>query len=286
MPNPTFVSRINQIDAVQLDHEIYKVLRSQLDEITKYFAPGKIVEWKPEIDALVKCLIWNYSLNANSTTFGQQLLSLSYDELGRKSSILWLLALVLPTYLRQRLVDENFISSRLPPAYRTSAIKDYAERIDNFLHLLKFLWMLRFLGSGNQPRIIETFLGIYNRSSNRNKPRSIGYSYMTRELLWHGLIELFTISIPMIDFRRIQKYWRNIWSSKRKEKSIVLSCKLSENSVCAYCDQVPIFPKWAGCAHVFCYYCLEGLFIASDPYKCPICEETLYHSEMKTHLNI
>ncbi|CAB0032583.1 unnamed protein product [Trichogramma brassicae] len=74
-----FMSKAKEIviDAVQLDHEIYKVLRTQLDEITKYFAPGKIVEWKPEIDALVKYLIWNYSLNANSTTFGQQLLSLS-----------------------------------------------------------------------------------------------------------------------------------------------------------------------------------------------------------------
>lgn len=286
MAESTFVSRVNQVDAVQLDDEIYKVLRSQTDEITKYFAPGKIVKWRPEVDVLVKYLIWNYSLKTNSSSFGQRLLNLSYKNLDRRKAVLLFLFLSIPDYLRERLVNENFILERLPSSYQRSKYKGYIEQVDNFFHLLNFIWTFFFLHLGNQPRYAEKLLGIYNQSSTMNKPRSIGYSYMTRELLWHGLIELFTISLPMIDFRRIQKMWNSLWLPKKKEKSIVVNCKLEANAICSYCSQPPILPRWAGCPHVFCYYCLEALFTIMDPYKCPICDDELFSTDMKTYLNV
>lgn len=284
MSESTFVSRINQIDAVQLDDEIYKVLRTQIDEITKFFAPGKVVKWKPEIDVLVKYFIWNFSLKTNSSTFGQRLLNLSYRNLDRRKAVILFALMAVPEYLRERLINENFILSRLPGLtnYERSKYKGYIEQVDNFFHLLNLIWTFFFLHLGNQPRFVEKLLGIYNQSSTMNKPRSIGYSYMTRELLWHGLIELFTISLPMIDFRRIQKYWNGLWIPIKKDKKIVISYKLHEGSLCGYCNQPPIIPRWAGCPHVYCYYCLEALFTMMDPYRCSVCNEELYSSDMKS----
>lgn len=282
MSDSSFVSRINQVDAVQLDDEIYKVLRSQTDEIAKYFSPGKVAKWRPEIDVLIKYFIWNYSLKTDSSTFGQRLLNLSYKNLDKRKSFLLLLFLTVPDYLRERFVNENSILSRLPSSYQRSKYRGYIEQVDNFFHLLNYIWIFFFLNLGNQPRFVEWLLGIYNQSEKISKPRSIGYSYMTRELLWHGLIELFTISLPTIDFRRIQKFWNNLWIPKRSEKNLVLVCKLEDNSVCSYCNETPILPRWAGCPHVFCYYCLEALFMTMDPYQCPACDSIIHSTDMKT----
>ncbi|XP_014214346.1 peroxisome biogenesis factor 2 [Copidosoma floridanum] len=285
MSDSQFVSRINQLDAVQLDNEIYKVLRGQAEEVTKYFAPGKAVKWKPEIDVLVKYLIWNYSLKKNSTTFGQQLLNLSYKNLDRRKALLLFVLSSVPNYLRERFINENFIFSRLPTAYQRSRYKGYVDQVDNFLHLLNFIWSFFFLYYGNQSRFVEKILGLRNYSSDMNRPRSIGYSYMTRELLWHGLIELFTIGLPMIDLKVVQRLWNDMWVPKKKEITIVTSCKLESNALCAYCNQLPIFPRWAGCPHVFCYYCLEALFLTMDPYRCPLCNNQLYYKNVKSCLN-
>ncbi|XP_058803390.1 peroxisome biogenesis factor 2 [Phymastichus coffea] len=284
MSKSIFVSRINQIDAVQLDQEIYKVLRTQVNEITKYFAPGKIVKWRPEIDVLVKYFIWNFSLKTNSSTFGQRLLNLSYRNLDRRKAIVLFALMAVPEYLRDRLINENFILSKFArlSSYKRSKYRSYIEHIDNFCHLLNFIWTFFFLHLGNQPLFIEKLLNIHNQSSTMNKPRSIGYSYMTRELLWHGLIELFTISLPMIDLRLFQKFWNRLWIPKKNEKKIVISYRLNKTSLCGYCNESPILPKWAGCSHVFCYYCLEALFIMVDPYHCPVCNEELFSSNMKS----
>ncbi|KAJ8680864.1 hypothetical protein QAD02_016651 [Eretmocerus hayati] len=286
MADSSFVPRINQIDAVELDKEIYRVIKSQAEEISKYFTPGVIAKWQPELDFLIKYLIWSYSLKTSNSSFGQQLLNLSYRNLNHQKAVLLFVLSTVPYYLRERLLNENFILSRLPSSYERSRYKGHIERIDNFIHLLNFIWSFFFLHLGNQPRFVERLLGIHNQSMQINRPRSIGYSYMTRELMWHGLIEMFTISLPMIDFRRIQKMWNSLWLPRKKEKNIVIKCRLELNATCAYCNQKPILPRWAGCPHVFCYYCLEALFMMTDPYRCAICGEELYSIDLVAHLNV
>jgi peroxin-2 len=286
MTTDSYVSRINQIDAEQLDDEIYKVLKNQTNEITKYFPLGKVVKWEPELDVLIKYLIWNYSLKIDSSTFGQRLLNLSYENLDKKKSILLLIFLTVPNYLQKRLINENFIVSRLSQNHVKHKCKYFIEHLDNMFHLLNFIWKLAFLHLGNQPRCIDKLLNIYSQSLNMNKPRLIGYSYMTRELLWHGLIEFFTVGIPMIEFIRIQKWWNNLWLSKKFLKDPVIHCKLEDTSVCSYCNQRPILPHWAGCTHIFCYYCLKAHFTLTDLYRCPTCDNELYSSNMKACINV
>lgn len=273
MPSSVYVSRINQIDAAQLDDEIYKVLRNQVKRITEHQPVEGIDRWQPEIDALLKFFVWYFSLRRGKSTFGQQLLNLHYQNLNRAKSVLYLILTVVPAYARDKLNDSG----------GTSRLRCWLDRLVNVVKLLQFINLLVFLHRGTQPRVVEYLLGIKSRSTTTHKPRNIGYSYMTRELLWHGLMELFTIGLPMINLY----YWKHAVKrlvSRRSRTSVVHSSpKMDANSRCAYCNETPIMPMHAGCEHLFCYYCLTAHFTATDQFQCAECGAQLRREDARTY---
>lgn len=272
-----YVSRINQIDAAQLDTEIYKVLKNQTKEIFNYSAPGKIDKWQAEIDVLLKCLIWKFSLQSGSSTFGQRLLNLHYTNINQKKAVLYLILNVLPQYLRDKLAKE------IPSEHGivVQKLKLFIDWASNAISLLQFVNLLLFLHRGIQSRVIERLLGLSTQSITTHRPRTIGYSYMTRELLWHGLMELFTIGIPMINFHYLKHTIMRLW--KRNEPAVRLLPVMNAATKCAYCQETPILPSHAGCEHVFCYYCLQAHFTAMHMFLCPSCHTELHAEDMKRY---
>ncbi|EZA48915.1 hypothetical protein DMN91_006422 [Ooceraea biroi] len=274
-----YVSRINQIDAAQLDIEIYKVLKDQAKEIAKYGAPGKIDKWQAEIDVLLKFLIWKFSLQGGSSTFGQKLLNLHYANINQKKAVLYLILNVLPQYLKHKVNDCP--SARGATAQRLQSLVDWTS---NAISVLEFVNLLLFLHRGVQPRVIELLLNLTSQSITTHRPRSIGYSYMTRELLWHGLMELFTIGIPMINFyylkHTIIRLWRRRNTRERVQRTFPV---MNASTKCAYCDETPILPMHASCEHIFCYYCLQAHFTATSVYHCPSCDAELHAEDSKRY---
>lgn len=92
----SYVSRVNQIDAIQLDDEIESLLKTKAREVSKVFPPGKVDKWQPEIDAILEVLIWSFSLRIGKSTFGQQLLNLKYSNLDKRKAFLYLALTTLP----------------------------------------------------------------------------------------------------------------------------------------------------------------------------------------------
>ncbi|XP_012533384.1 peroxisome biogenesis factor 2 isoform X2 [Monomorium pharaonis] len=277
MTQSPYVSRINQIDAAQLDTEIYKVLRSQAKEIASYTAPGKIDKWQAEVDAVLKFFIWKYSLQRGSSTFGQRLLNLHYANLDHRKAVLYLILNVLPQYLSDKLANEN-LSERGAIAQMLKSLVDWTT---NAVSLLELVNLLVFLHRGIQPRVIELLLGLSSQSITTHRPRIIGYSYMTRELLWHGLMELFTIGIPMINLHYLKHMVMRLW--RRAEPSCGLFPVMNAATRCAYCNEDLILPSHAGCEHLFCYYCLQAHFTAMSVFQCPICDAELRAKNMKRY---
>ncbi|XP_011636462.1 peroxisome biogenesis factor 2 isoform X2 [Pogonomyrmex barbatus] len=277
MTSSPYVSRINQIDAAQLDTEIYKVLRNQTKEITKYSAPGKIDKWQAEVDVVLKFLIWKFSLHRGSSTFGQRLLNLHYANINQRKAVLYLILNVLPQYVKDKLASEN-LSDR---GAVVQVLKSLVEWMSNAINLLNLVNLLFFLHRGIQPRVIEFLLGLSSQSITAHRPRTIGYSYMTRELLWHGLMELFTIGIPMINFHYFKHIVTKLW--RRAEPSRGLLPVMNATTKCAYCYEDPILPSHAGCEHLFCYYCLQAHFTAMNVFQCPSCNAKLHVEDMKRY---
>ncbi|KAG7197818.1 hypothetical protein KM043_001632 [Ampulex compressa] len=280
MPTSPYVSRVNQIDAAQLDDEIYKVLRSRVKEITKYRSLGKLERWESEIDVALKFLVWNFSLRTGKSTFGQQLLNLHYVKIDRIKSVLYFVLTALPTYLREKLAN-NRLAAEDGTRQRLRSI---VESCANVVKLLEFVNALIFLNRGIQPRIVEYLLGISSASVTTHKPRNIGYSYMTRELLWHGLMELFTMGLPLINLHAVKQTIRRLWSRKRAVQIRRPSPVMSLSTRCAYCADSPILPVHAGCEHVFCYYCLKAHFTAISTFQCPECDTELRAEELKVYV--
>lgn len=271
----SYVSRVNQIDAVQLDEEIYKVLRNQAREVGKHLPIDKIDRWQPEIDAILKYFMWRLSLSDGKSTFGQQLLNLQYENVTRAKSVLYLVLTIVPEYARQKLAGNTAVNRNL------GMLLDYAGDI---VRLVEFVNLLVFLHRGTQPRVIEYLLGIASRSTTAHKPRNIGYSYMTRELLWHSLMELFTTGLPMINFHYLKCWLKKLFTRTERDDLVRRSYPtLDSFTACAYCGDTPILPVHAGCRHIFCYYCMKAHFTATNEFQCSECGMRLHARNMRTY---
>ncbi|XP_012278296.1 peroxisome biogenesis factor 2 [Orussus abietinus] len=280
MSSSTYVSRVNQVDAVQLDHEIYNVLKTQSKEITKICLPGKVEQWEPEINVLIKIAIWYFSLRKDRSTFGQQLLNLRYTDFTQRKAILYLVLSTVPKYLQERLAD-----ARLVTTSTRERIKYCIEYVANVIDVIELLNLLLFLHRGTRPRTIEHVLRISSQSTTAHKPRNIGYTYMTRELLWHGLMELFSISLPMINFPRIMQALYRFWAKRKGIANQNVHPRMNLATKCPQCNETPILPCHAGCEHIFCYYCLNAFFTATERFLCPGCDVELHAANMTVYIH-
>lgn len=278
MTSSPYVSRINQVDATQLDSEIYNILRQQSNEISKLCAPGVVGKWQPEIDALLKIAVWNFSLRVGNSSFGQQLLNLHYDKYDKRKAIFLIVLNVVPKYLQERVSNGGQFTDNVETNNRIRCLIDW---ITTGAQLLTFVNVLVFLNQGNQPNIVERILGLYNRPTKSHKPRNIGYSYMTRELLWHSLIELFTMGIPMLNIHYIKQRVKRIWSTRIIGNTSVKPI-MEFDTKCPECDQSPNLPRHAGCEHIFCYYCIKARFTVDVTFECPVCGVELHSVKMRT----
>lgn len=276
-----YVSRINQLDADQLDTEIYRIFTSKSQEISRQLTPGITDKWTPEINAGLRTIIWIFSLGTGKSTFGQKLLDLTYVNLSRKKAIMFMLLSVIPKYLEDKYLDPN----RLLMTKKDKLLKKYIEKLKNILSIISFMNLLVFLNRGIQSSLLERILGISSETVASYKPRTIGYSYMTRELLWHGLMELFTTGLPMVNFHQLKRAIQSlIFPKKNKEKKDKISPKIMTiNTRCPYCNETPILPCHAGCQHIYCYYCMKAHFEATKVFDCLACGVELQSNYLKTY---
>lgn len=272
-----YVSRINQLDALQLDEEVRRIFVTRVQEIARLFTPGITEKWSPEITAALRSVIWIFSLGTGNSTFGQKLLHLTYVNLTRRKSLIFLIVSVLPKYLEDKYVHNN----RITVTQCDKQLKKYVEQLINIFSLVNFINLLMFLNRGTQPIILERFLGIFSRNIAETRARTIGYSYMTRELLWHGLMELFMIGLPMINFHYLKRiFMYKFGRLNNKSINAPVIPKMNSRTVCPHCDQTPVLPRHAGCNHIYCYYCMSAHFKVAQSFHCVACGTELHSRNM------
>ncbi|XP_065061605.1 uncharacterized protein LOC135688602 isoform X4 [Rhopilema esculentum] len=71
------VLRIVQLDAAVLDQEILHLLESQLKAVFKYLQ-AETFRWQPEINLVLRAIIWKFTLGKNTATLGQSLFDVRY----------------------------------------------------------------------------------------------------------------------------------------------------------------------------------------------------------------
>ncbi|XP_071455478.1 peroxisome biogenesis factor 2 isoform X2 [Hetaerina americana] len=226
-----------------------------------------LTQWEPELDLLLKLLIWKFSVIKHNATFGHQLLGLKY---GGKYSYnkAWLFALIKfgSKYLDSRSIEISSLTSS-----RTS--KDLIHKTTRYLNmgvqLFSLINFLVFLRKGIYPTFTYRLLGLRMVPIDPGKRRSIGYSFMMRELLWHGFVELLAVTLPLINFRYVKRKIFRLFAGKKSVKP--KDATLDKNSLCALCSEPPILPHVIGCPHIFCYYCIKAQMTADPQFECNVC---------------
>lgn len=269
----TVKSRVEQLDALELDREVLHVLKSQLLSVLKFLPLSWQNKWEPEVDTILQIIILHLSLRGVGATFGQQLLNIEFVKSQRKSALLAISIPILLKYIQKR------VSS---VALRTQSSK--VKKIMDFLShwgetsfaVGSLLNLLLFLRSGHYPNLLYRIFGVQMAYvSSKSRQRQVGYTHMTRELIWHSFIELLVFVLPLINYHYLKRQVLRILmlgasaskSKRGNEKRITFTI----NSKCAVCSQRPILPHHMDCDHIFCFFCLQANILADPQFSCPQC---------------
>lgn len=76
-----------------------------------------------------------------------------------------------------------------------SKVQSVIEWSENLLVVGSLVNFFRFLHTGKQASVVDYLLGLDSCSMYGNKRRDIGYSHMTRELVWGGFMVRHTSSV-------------------------------------------------------------------------------------------
>ncbi|KAB0798346.1 hypothetical protein PPYR_09339 [Photinus pyralis] len=250
--------RVNQIDAVYLDNEIYKSLLWLVKECTSHLPPRIAAYYMPELELFVKFVILYHSVAKNGFTFGQKLLAIKYENLSNAKKILYLV-FSCSSYLHRVEAFNNF-----------ARFYKYIVWFDGFIKICNFVNLSLFLKTGKYPILIDRILNL-EQVYTQNAERSFGSKYLARELLWNGFIEILVYVLPLINYHKIRRMIYSIMPSRKKLDAFSDTPVLTLQTTCIYCGLAPILPHHMNCKHVFCYVCLKGNQLADSMYSCPEC---------------
>ncbi|XP_049767131.1 peroxisome biogenesis factor 2 [Schistocerca cancellata] len=261
------VTRVTQLDAVDLDKEIAAVMKNQILTVTKFMKVGFLGRWEPEIEAALSYIIWKLSVEKNHTTFGMQLLGTRFAGQPNRQRLVMLAVLT---------IGSRYFKHRWPDISRQWKLGPQAQRavdwIETTVLILQFLNLLLFLHQGRYPTLTSRLLGLHVEPV--RVTRRVGYSFMVRELLWHSFSEILNLALPLINTITIRRWFnwlrRSRGTSGRYQQPIV-NPVFTTTTRCAVCNEPPIQPQCIGCTHIFCYYCVQANVLADPQFECPLC---------------
>lgn len=157
--------------------------------------PGLLSRFQPELDLCVRSALWFSSVCQQRATFGQQLLFICYDpdKLCRSRLALHYVLTVAARYAGDVVTFRGGGSDR-EWLQRTMQYAENASVVANFVNFF------RFLGSGRRPSLVDVVLGLDHITMHGNRRRDVGYSSMTRELIWDG----FMVGVGDVRIRKYQ----------------------------------------------------------------------------------
>jgi peroxin-2 len=274
------ILRVNQLDAIVLDNELFDMLKMQFLKIFTFFREDFVDRWKPELEALLRILIFEISIGRRGFSYGQQLQNLTFTSLFRTKKILFLILSVAVPYLLQRwfVVYQTWIKyfrNEDPPDSPEPATLRRIHSIEKLYQLLSTINFLVFLWNGSYVSLLHRILGIQQNYLKRQMARHVGFEYMNRQLIWNGFTEFMLFIMPMIPVTRIARTakWigNAVFNRFRIQSSSSSSSVLQNDSICPICSSFINIPYQTNCGHKFCYYCLKVATMSESKPPCNVC---------------
>lgn len=136
-----------------------------------------MVPIESELNVLLQLVILNHSVVRSGSTFGQQLLSVKYDNISNVQKMLYLLGSCL-----------DYIKIKLEWWNPSHEINNTILKLSTIFQLLDIINLSIFLRYSSKPLLIERILGLNQIYATENAQRQFESKYLARELLWNGFI--------------------------------------------------------------------------------------------------
>uniref|UniRef100_M4BXV1 RING-type E3 ubiquitin transferase (cysteine targeting) n=1 Tax=Hyaloperonospora arabidopsidis (strain Emoy2) TaxID=559515 RepID=M4BXV1_HYAAE len=265
--------RVNKWDACILDSEILGLLKKSVFSMFNMFEPEVVDRVRPEIDAALKALLFVFSTGFRRPTPGMKLENIQYAPhlLTRRRLVVFFLLSVAVPYVWNRLFryfssirwaargrsfENNSLSNDNQSRDKALAVM---EKLETLVITCQFVNLLVFLHKGTYRSLTERCLGLKLESiAPSTAPRLINFEYMTRQLLWGGLMDFGNFILPVLT-----------WGSLRIG-SVLQRCSPTGgdgSSQCCLCGfSPPQTPYITSCKHVYCFYCLQTAVAMKDDY--------------------
>jgi len=272
------VLRVVQLDGAILDHEILHLLESQVKKIFQKFQV-QTFKWIPEVNLLLRFILWKYTINKNSATIGQSLFDVKYAlwkdnkyiPISSKQKLVLGLCYICGQWIQER--TDDILVSFQSYEYLTGKIRLFLRWLDNIWQTASVINFVVFLNKGIYPTLLDRFLclrHVYNKPQTLKKAN---FKFMNRELLWHGYAEFLFFIIPLISVDKLKSILRRIIGLRSPpsqiQGSLVASGNLSRS--CPVCSRSPTQPYISECGHLFCYICIKSNFLSNPSFACPLC---------------
>jgi peroxin-2 len=153
----------------------------------------------------------------------------------------------------------------------------WRRRMHKLVLFIEVLWRVAslaslfvFLRDGMYRNLLErglTMRLVYARS---RVARNVNFELLHQTLLWGGLSEFMLFILPLINFRRVITFIRDIG---------IAGSTRTVTTGCPVCSANPrTTPHVASCGHVFCYFCLRSARLAGE-FACPRCGQVVTAQE-------
>lgn len=272
-------SRVDQLDSLELDDQLFAVLKSQLTGAFKYFERSRFLTfWTLEVDAIVKAALFSVLLLQNQpATVGQSLVDLSMVDKSGKPLMKWKLCSILLLLAGTEWFRERCLVSALNSVVRDQIRAErFATITDGVIRLAGVFNFYAFITQNRYPSLLYRLFGIQLYYSKPPSMRQPDYETLSRELLWTSFAEFLAFLLPIINSSRSRSFFRNALrklygNQQMTGGSAVHERSLADYKTCGICSRLPTQPHEIGCRHVYCYYCIASNVLSDEKFECPQC---------------
>lgn len=289
------VLRVNQLDAGRLDDEISELLRQHVADIFDFWSTPLVQRFQPELQAILRAIVWKYTIWEDSPTPGGRLQNLIFVPaasagvtplpLMRNQKLGFLVVTAFLPWLSIRL--HEFAEHLQSVGQRSNTwLQGFARWCTRFVApwltrahaVCTTINFIAFLHRGTFVSLSQRALGIRMMHIESAARRQTSLEYMNRVLVWNGVSEFLTTVLPLLDLTRVQRYaTRRLLP--RGRAGLDVGASDVKGSVCGFCGASPAgSPVRSDCGHQFCYFCLaselmEG--VTNGGVACPTCSSTI-----------
>ncbi|KAL1507618.1 hypothetical protein AB1Y20_007237 [Prymnesium parvum] len=307
------VAVAHALDAVALDTELEALLHSLWEQAWCDGVGASTWErLKPELSALLRGVMWWFSMGVGSRTAGMALLNLhcaptaesrrclpwrpahlgspscaSPAALSRSQRVLHALLVVLLPWAWARAMQR--VTTQDSP--RAARLLRLMRRLETAVALATVGVSARFLVARQSPTLPMVLSGMKLQYTDVSKPRRPAFEFMEQQLAWSALADILLVvrrlwhlsprALPRPAASATENDWWGGWGPLLTDWGLIARSSTEEYTVgCALCGADPVHSsQLSACGHEFCYYCIATTCMASTSATCPRCRARLRIAE-------